>query len=213
MFSKYYSQMFLPFFNKIFKPETGYYYLLTLIIVPICSYWNLITNDSYSLPINLILVSIIVMLLTYAFSISMHLQNEDNCFKSLQTQPSVFTLNFFSVLFVIIYFISYFTGLLLIKKTILGDYTLPCTFLFSISSLFFGMFIGNYSFYKYHNGKTNKDTIMSFILMTLLSCLYFAMYYFIPSNILIFSIISLVIISVLFYFYSVKLINKKSYVK
>lgn len=213
MFSKYYSQVFLPFLNKTFKPNTGYYYLLTLIIVPICSYWNLITNDSYLLPINLILVSIIFMLLTYAFSMSMFLQNEDNHFKSLQTQPNVFILNFFSVLFVIIYFISYFIGLLLIKKTILGNHILPCTFLFSISSLFFGMSIANYSFYKYHNEKSNKDTIISFVLLALLSGLYFAMYYFIPINVLIFSIIVLIVLSVLFYFYSVKLINKKSYVK
>lgn len=213
MFSKYYSQVFLPFLNKIFKPNTGYYYLLALIIVPILSYWNLLTNSQYPLPINLILVSIVIMLFTYAFTISMFLQNEDNHFESLQTQPNIFTLNFFSVLFVIIYFMSYFIGLLLIKNAILGNHTLPCTFLFSISSLFFGMSIANYSFYKYHNEKSNKDTIISFVLIALLSGLYFAMYYFIPINVLIFSIIVLIVLSVLFYFYSVKLINKKSYVK
>lgn len=213
MFSKYYSQLFLPFLNKIFKPNTGYYYLLILIIVPILSYWNLLTNSQYPLPINLILVSIVIMLFTYAFVISIFLQNEDNNFELLQTQPNVFTLNFFSVMFVIIYFISYFIGLLLIKKTISGDCTLPCTFLFSISSLFFGISIANYSFYKYHNEKSNKDTIVSFVLIALLSGLYFVMYYLIPINALIFSIIALIVLSVLFYFCSVKLMNKKSYVK
>ena len=213
MFSKYYYKLFIPFLNKIFKQETGYYYLLTLTLIPICSYSNLITSSQYPLPINLIIVSMIVMLLTYAFSISMHIQNEDNCFESLQAKPSIFALNFFSILFVIIYFISYFTGLLLIKKTILGDYTLPCTFLFSISSLFFGMSVGNYSFYQCHNNYNNKATILSFLVMAVLCGIYFAMYYFIPSNALILSIIALIILSLLFYFYSVKLINKKGYVK
>lgn len=209
MFSKYYSQIFLPFINKIFRPYTGYYYLWVLVSLPITSYRNLLTNDNYSFPINLIIVSIMIMLLTYAFVISMHLQNEDDCFNSLQVQPNIVALNFFSVLFVIIYFISYFIGLLLIKKTFLGDYSLPHIFLFSISSLFFGLSIGNYSFHKYHNDKTNKEFFISFAIIALLSSLYFVIYYLIPPSNVLFCIIVLIILSVLFYCYSVKLMNKK----
>lgn len=213
MFSKYYSQMFIPFINNMFKPNTGYYYLTTLTLIPMLSYWNLLTSENYSLPINLILISITVMLLVYAFSISMLLQNEDNCFNSLEVQPSIFALNFSGCSFVVIYFVSYFIGLLLIKKTILGGYTLPYTFLFSIPSLFFGLSIANYGFHKYNKEKNNKDMMFSFILITLLSGMYFAIYFFIPSNISVFVIIVLVLASLLFYFHSAKLIRQKIHVK
>ena len=200
-----YSQLFIPFLSRMCKPPTIYHYLLVMILLPFCSYYNLLTNAQYPLPINLILVSVVVMLFTYAFAMSMLLQNEDNKFASLQFQPSTFILNFFSVLFVIVYFMSYFIGLLLLKKTILEDYNLPCTSLFSISSLFFGTFIANYSFYRCHNGKSNKGIIISCILMGLLSGSYFAMYYLISSNMLPFSISLLIILSVVLYIYSLKM--------
>ena len=131
-------------------------------------------------------------------------------FELPKTPPNILAINFFSALLLILHTIFYFLILLIIQKIFLSNIVLPFTALFTISSLFFGLAAGNFSFCIGCKQKNSfKFTIFSLIAILGIAALYYSIYYVTPKTLIKVVVFSLIVLSILSYLISVKLTKKE----